>query len=55
MVDFMFLDQPDIDPEAWTKAVAGDAQAADHPVGGHRGLRRPHRRLDPRRPSTPPP
>jgi len=28
MVDFMFLDQPDIDPEAWTKAVAGDPQAA---------------------------
>ncbi len=27
MVDFMFLDQPDIDEEAWAKAVTGDPSA----------------------------
>jgi len=27
MVDFLFLEQPDIDPDAWAKSVEGDAEA----------------------------
>jgi glutamyl-tRNA synthetase len=27
MVDFLFLDAPDVDPEAWAKAMAGDEEA----------------------------
>jgi glutamyl-tRNA synthetase len=29
MVDFLFLDAPDIDEDSWAKAVAGDERAAD--------------------------
>jgi glutamyl-tRNA synthetase len=28
MVDFLFLEEPDLDPESWAKAVAGDEAAA---------------------------
>ena len=38
MVDFMFLDRPEIDAEAWAKAVASDDLAATILAGGHRGL-----------------
>ncbi len=27
MVDFLFLDEPDVDPPSWEKALAGDAEA----------------------------
>ena len=50
MVDFMFLDPPPIDEEAWAKAVAGDDQAVtilSAAVEAYEGL---DRQLEPRRP-----
>ena len=41
MVDFLFLDAPEIDPDAWAKALAGDDGGAGHPGRRHDRLRRP--------------
>ena len=51
MVDFMFLDTPPIDDEAWAKAIIADDLAVTILSGAVEAYEEPRRQLDPRRPA----